>query len=187
MEKRAGIKKYIESWMIKGKKIEVYLLDESDRKDIGRLNISILTEKKMKTLFYAVEENILLECLNKRGFCLGAFCGGEMIGYRLVHYPGQSPDNFGLDANLPESELKYVAQFSGIVVAPDYRRQGIGSRMFSMALRMVEQEGFRYVTATCHPDNQNSLSIMIKNNFEIITKKKKYGGLIRYILLKKII
>lgn len=65
-----------------------------------------------------------------------------------------------------------------LMVAPPYRRQGIGQAILQKRLRRLEEKGYPFVTTTILASNRASLGNVFKQGFEIYD---------RYVILEKVL
>lgn len=139
--------------------------------------------------FVADEEAYIKELLETgRGFiwkvlCCPSDCLGAVLS---VWIPGDSPENLGCDAGLSQSALKLAAHIDSVAVSPQLRGKGLQHRLMELAERRLWQQGFRYLFCTVHPDNRFSRNNMEKCGFYSIKRTKKYGGLPREVMGKKL-
>ena len=128
-----------------------------------------------------------------------ALSSGTGLGYKAVDtktgtaaavflavIPGMDKCNLGRDAGMEESELLSVAHMDSVAVLPAYRGLGLQKRLMEAAEADLKARGIRYLICTVHPDNRFSLNNVLKQGYEILTVKEKYGGYTRAILRKTI-
>lgn len=111
---------------------------------------------------------------------------GNIAGVFVVRFPGKQEDNLGRDIGLPKEELKKVAHMESIAILPEYRGNGLQYSLMQTAERDVRRRGYKHLMCTIHPDNVYSKNNAVRQGYEVVMTKEKYGGLIRDILLKKI-
>lgn len=111
---------------------------------------------------------------------------GMPAGVFLVTIPGESEENLGNDLGMPLSERQKVAHMETAVVLSRYRGNHLQYRMMQEGEGDLRQRGYRYLMCTIHPENTYSLSNALKQGYQIMATKEKYGGYLRHILLKNI-
>jgi ribosomal protein S18 acetylase RimI-like enzyme len=111
---------------------------------------------------------------------------GILAGIFLATFPGKQEENLGWDIGLPEEELEQVAHMESIAILSEYRGHGLQYSLMQTAEEELRQRGYRYLMCTIHPDNVYSKNNAIRQGYEVVMTKEKYGGFIRDILLKKI-
>ncbi|HBG12936.1 MAG TPA: hypothetical protein DDX68_16840 [Clostridium sp.] len=58
--------------------------------------------------------------------------------------------------------------------------------MMKTAEEELRKQGYRYLMCTVHPENRYSKNNIIKQGYQVVLTKEKYGGYVRDILLKKL-
>ncbi len=87
----------------------------------------------------------------------GARCGRQLVGY--AHFRA-----------LPESW-----HLNNIAVAPTWRRQGIGSRLWAQWLELGHSRGYRTATLDAKPDNIEALQWYRRQRFEEVSTTWVYA------------
>ena len=111
---------------------------------------------------------------------------GQVAGVFMTVVPGMEEDNMGYDIGLPEGELPLVAHMDSVAVLPPYRGRGLQRRLMEAAEADLREQGYRYLMCTVHPDNRYSRNNVIRQGYEAVMVKEKYGGHLREIFLKRI-
>ncbi len=131
-------------------------------------------------------EEMLLECLSEPHYTLGAYMGDELAAFVILYVPGDSDENLGRDAGVPEEELHTVANVKLVIVLPKYRGNGL-QRMLTERLEEVAKErGFKTLCCTVSPENIPSIRNFEACGYKFYQTKEKYDGLLRNIYYKKI-
>ena len=108
----------------------------------------------------------------------------ELAGVFALAFPGFDEENLGRDIGLADDELFFVAHMDIAAVRTSFRGHGIQKMLMQKAEKDASALGFRYLMCTIHPDNAASMKSALSLGYEVALTKKKYGGLIRNILLK---
>ncbi len=111
---------------------------------------------------------------------------GTVAGIFIVSLPGMREENLGRDIELAEEELGKVAHMESVAVLPSCRGNGLQYALMQQGEADLRKMGYRYLMCTVHPDNSYSRSNVIRQGYEVVLTKEKYGGYIRDILLKKL-
>lgn len=139
---------------------------------------------KDHSLYVTGDEQYIGEHISEKGFTILAVCDEKTVGFLIVDLPGESPDNPGRLAGLPEKELSWAGIMDSCAVLEPYRGHGIQRMLLMEAEIQLKRRTFRYALATVSPDNPYSLENCAKLGYQIAATKKMYGGLLRHILLK---
>lgn len=127
-----------------------------------------------------------LEYALSHGITIGVYAGEELCYFLNCLYPTPA-DNLGLDLGLAPEELPHVAHLEVAISSPAARGWGIHQKVLELGLRLLGEDGrTRWVCATISPFNLPSLKPALKAGLEIAQLKEKYGGLLRYILVKEL-
>ncbi len=138
-----------------------------------------------KNFFFPPNSKIIDKSLNNQtGISHGAFDNDKLIGIRLTYFPGLDTENHGYDLNYSEEELKQVAQFHGTLVVDDRRYKGIGNHLVKINCKEIFEKSFLRILATVHPDNLNSIKMLVNNGFSNRLITNKYKNLPRIIFEK---
>lgn len=109
--------------------------------------------------------DMLFDHLDTSGV-FGAFDGDKLIGWASYR------SGFGLEKSEPG---EYA--MSSMVVHSDYRRQGIGTKLFHARLSEIKQKpDVRKVIATAYPKNRAIIILFLQNGFYISDFKKDLYG-----------
>lgn len=111
---------------------------------------------------------------------------GILAGVFLVTFPGTDPENLGYDAGLAEEELSFAAHMDSAAILPEYRGNGLQYRLMQQAEKDLKAMGFQYLLCTVHPQNRFSRNNVLRQGYQVVATKEKYGGYIRDILMKRI-
>ena len=151
--------------------------------------------------------------VDAEGYTLKYVIDGEMAAFLLVRHPGEAEDNLGRnlfkgsevlrlrDSVAEDAEAKVaqvvretgeaadffcISHMESAAVHPDYRGRGLQGKLLQEAERIERQRGTRFLMATVHPDNVYSLRNLEAAGFQCIQETRKYGGLRRKVLCKRL-
>lgn len=142
--------------------------------------------------YVADDEDFVYRHIIKSGFVLNGFWEDAIAGFLMVRIPREEEDNLGYSLiskweiqNLnPTFELLKTAHIESTAVRPIFRGHQIQKQLIAEAVTILKRQNFHHLMATVHPDNKASLISFQKNDFQIISTVKKYGGLNRHILYR---
>lgn len=132
-------------------------------------SIRCLLEEEKGIAFKAIETN-----------------SGKLAGVLIVAIYGGGEENLGYDINLPKEELNTVAHMESIAVLPQYRGFHLQYTLMQQAEKELAINGFRYLMCTVHPENIYSKANAVRQGYQVMITKEKYGGYLRDILMKKL-
>ncbi len=124
-----------------------------------------------------------------RGAVLGAHAeerpGGGLAAFLAIQFPGRSAHNLGRDYGLPDGELDWALHFTGVLVHPARRGQGLHRRLIETAARGVLPPGrHRYWFATVRPENTASVRGMLSVGMRVFARKPKHDGHDRLLFVR---
>lgn len=126
--------------------------------------------------------------LTQKGEIWVAQCPTGRVGaFLIVHLPGLSPENLGLPLQLPYAQRMQVAHMESIAVHPDFRGHGLQRRLLQQGEASMRTQRYVHLMATVHPDNRYSLRNFLACGYEVADTVRKYGGLPRHILYKRVV
>lgn len=111
---------------------------------------------------------------------------GALAGVFIATLPGDREENLGRDIGLSQEELGKVAHMESVAILPEYRGNGLQYILMKTAEDELRKQGCRHLMCTVHPENKYSRNNMIKQGYQVVLTKEKYGGYLRDILLKEI-
>lgn len=164
-------------------------LEKSDLPQVMALQDIIVQHLHCSSLLEPFSSEFMCEHLGKRGFVLGVFSGGDLVGFRNVYFPAahDSEWNLGRDIGLSGAQLEKVANLQMICVHPDYRGNGLALKMNRLALQILRERGSHdHICATVSPQNIWNLPVLLASGFHIRRLKLKYGGKLRFIAYKRL-
>lgn len=139
-----------------------------------------------KSWFSADDSNFIMNHIEKEGFILTALVNHIVIGFLIVRFPKEAMDNLGTYLDLTEDNMSKVVHMESVVVRKEYHGNKIQLGLMKEAEKRIQDTEYRYLFATVHPDNRYSLNNFISLDYNMISTVKKYGGLDRHILYKRI-
>lgn len=118
---------------------------------------------------------------------IGIYTGdGELIAMGVYARYGESEDNYGFDLGIRGRHLLKVGQIDSVAVVERFRGNGLQKLVCKELEKVSKSEGYDLICTTISPNNPYSIRTFEDLGYEIIKEKEKYGGMRRYILMKKI-
>lgn len=140
-----------------------------------------LTEAELSDMLAGPEEG--------GGVVLGALAderaGGGLAAFLAIQFPGRGPHNLGRDYGLPEGDLDRALHFTGILVHPARRGQGLHRRLIETAAQgVLPPDRHRYWFATVRPENTASVRGMLSVGMSVFARKPKHDGHDRLLFVR---
>lgn len=135
--------------------------------------------------FYVMDsETRINKIINTDGFVLLAEYNNNIVGFLIVNYPKNSADNYG--RLLYDSfNCEAIAHMESCAVLPEYRGNGLQSKLLKMAESYLSDEIEELLT-TVHPNNVASVTSLKQNGYTIRKQLLLYGGLPRFVMSKAV-
>lgn len=112
---------------------------------------------------------------------------GQLAGVLMVTFPGISEENLGNDVGFSKEQLLKTAHMESAAVLPKYRGNHLQYLLMQRAEKEAAEMGYGYLMCTIHPGNRYSKENAMRQGYQVIKTKEKYGGLLRDILLKTLV
>ena len=109
-------------------KYAIRFLTEDDLQGAIKLQEIVLRNLKDPEIYHPASQEILKEHLSRKGSAIGVVIEEGLIGFGILHIPGDEQDNLGRDIGLSKKDLNKVAHLQFSVVHPDYRGKSLQSR-----------------------------------------------------------
>lgn len=114
------------------------------------------------------------------GRALGIRVEGRLIALNIL-VPSADAHEGGYAARLGLDE-PHSLNFEDVLVAPDFRRQGIHRAMLQNSIRLAREQGYTSIWATVDPDNLPSMAAFTQAGFLPVTRRPAYDGRPRVFL-----
>ncbi|MFC5359579.1 GNAT family N-acetyltransferase [Azospirillum himalayense] len=119
------------------------------------------------------------------GVVLGALTESALSAFLAVQFPGRAANNLGRDYGLPEGDLDRALHFTGILVHPHRRGQGLHRRLIETAAQgVLPPDRHRYWFATVRPENTASVRGMLSVGMHVFARKPKHDGHDRLLFVR---
>lgn len=137
-----------------------------------------------KDLYQPYEREEQLELLRNECAYI-AECRGKVAGFSVM-LPPDSPGNYGKYFNYGPDQMAKTASLDLTIVAPEFRGYGLQRDFNKLRIGRALELGATEFLTTISPDNPHSYRNFLVLDFEIVDRRKLYGGKDRYILRKVI-
>ena len=100
---------------------------------------------------------------------------GKTAGVFMTVIPGLDESNLGYDIGFTREQLLKTAHMDSVAIL-----------LMQEAEKDLKEQGICYLLCTVHPENRYSRDNVLKQGYTFVTRKKKYNGNIRDILMKRL-
>ncbi len=140
-----------------------------------------------KDWYVADDIDFLERHIEEEGYILKCIVEQKIVAFLVVRYPRLEEDNLGYYLpDITKEQLLRVAHMESIAVLQTFRGHKMQKQLLEMAEQIEESKATTYLMATVHPDNIYSKRNFEQQGYSCLLETKKYGGLKRCILLKKV-
>ncbi|WP_297018938.1 GNAT family N-acetyltransferase [Thalassospira sp.] len=165
--------------------VTLRFLETADLNDLVELHQAVVANLPDRHIFRSDQPDFLADHIERRGATVGAFKEGRLIGYAVVSFPYQDPDNLARFTDLPADEALRVAHFDGAAVHPDFRGNHLHQTMNQIRGHYALLAGYHHLMGTVSPLNPYSLGNHLGAGFQVIGHAVCYGDMQRYIIHRK--
>lgn len=167
------------------RKITIQKAGRKDTPSILELIKEVYSEMPDKTWFAIDEDEQFISNLEKTGFGLTAIVDGCLAGIFIAKCTELGEENLGHYLHLQPEELELVAHMDVAMVQKEYRGLRLQHLLMEKAEEILNDNGYRYLMGTAHPDNIYSINNFEKLGYRKVAEDLKYGGLPRCVFCKK--
>jgi len=166
---------------------QLKLLDISYIDKIMKLQEDVYTRLENKEFFACSDKKEFETAINEKGIVLGCVSlDEELIAIGAYIEYGHDEHNYGHDIKIQGEELFKVGQIESTMVLDAYRGNKLQKIICESLEEISKKAGMNCICATVSPDNKYSLNTFEKLGYNIMEDKIKYGGLRRFVLMKKL-
>lgn len=157
-------------------------ITQDDIKNVVTLQKEIISSLKEKTWFYPACSNELEEIINYTGHAIGLYFDESLIGYATIVYCSKN-DQLSKMYGISNKQKPLAAILDDVAILSRYRGKQYQLLLWNyIALHFCSKT--KFLLASIHPDNIASLKNAFYFNMTIISQRKMYNNVPRYILLK---
>lgn len=167
-----------------GTEITIRQLAPEQLQQILALQEKVIAALTTNAILQPLSEEEFLFLLNGKGQMIGAYDEDRLIAFRAMLVPENDDEHLGIDAGLAEEELHRVLYSEISNVDPAYRGNGLQQLLGKIIFGQVDTNRYRYICTTVAPFNIASLKDKFAQGMHIVSLKLKYGGKLRYVLMK---
>ncbi len=160
-------------------------IEEKDKEQLFNLIDVVLSGLPDQAHFIPYEQWELDSMFDEKNYAplYGAYDGDKLVGMAQLYVSQDMlkdfKDEFGL------SEYK-VCELGGNLVLPEYRGQGITTKLQTMEMELAKELGFDYIISMAHPDNIGSCKTLERVGLEFVRETTLSNGFLRKLYMKKL-
>ena len=168
--------------------VKLKLLDLSYIDKIMKLQNEIYEGLENREFFVRSSREEFETAIRENGTILGCLSleDDELIAIGVYIEYGYNEHNYGYDIKIQGEELLKVGQIEATIVSEKYRGNKLQKMICEFLEKISKDSGMNCICATVAPNNKYSLNTFEKLGYNVMEDKLKYGGLRRYVLMKKL-
>ena len=113
----------------------------------------------------------------------GAYDGDKLVGMAQLYVSQDMLNDFKDEFEL--SQYK-VCELGGNLVLPEYRGNGITTKLQTMLIELAKNLDFDYIISMAHPDNIGSCTTLERIGLDFVKETKLSNGFLRKLYMKKL-
>ena len=160
-------------------------IEPKDKEQLFNLIDIVLNGLEDKAYFIPYEQWELDSMFDEFNYAplYGAYDGNKLVGMAQLYVSQDMLDDFKKEFNLTEYK---VCELGGNLVLPEYRGQGITTRLQKIELNLAKDLGFDYIISMAHPNNVGSCKTLERVGLEFVKETTLSNGFLRRLYMKKL-
>lgn len=165
--------------------LEYKKIEEKDRKQLFKLIDIVLGGLENQDYFIPYEQWEFDSMFDEENYAplYGAYDGDKLVGMAQLYVSQDMLDDFKKEFGLEEY---MVCELGGNLVLPEYRGNGITTKLQRIELELAKKLGFDYIISMAHPDNIGSCKTLEKVGLNFVRETKLSNGFLRKLYMLKL-
>ena len=138
-----------------------------------------------KEYFIPYEKWELESMFNEKDYAplWGAYDGNKLVGMAQLYVSQKMLEDFKKEFELEEYN---VCELGGNLVLPEYRGNGITTKLQTMELELAKKLEFDYIISMAHPDNIGSCKTLEKVGLNFVKETRLSNGFLRRLYMLRL-
>lgn len=160
-------------------------IEEKDKEQLFSLINIVLSGLENEEYFIPYEQWELDSMFDDKNYAplYGAYDGDKLVGMAQLYVSQSMLADFKKEFNL---EAYTVCELGGNLVLPEYRGNGITTKLQSIELELARDLGFDYIISMAHPDNASSCKTLEKVGLNFVKETRLSNGFLRKLYMLKL-
>lgn len=162
------------------KKIEI-----KDKDQLFKLIDTVLSGLENQEYFIPYERWELDSMYDEKNYAplYGAYDGDKLVGMAQLYVSQDMLEDFKKEFEL---EKYTVCELGGNLVLPEYRGNGITTKLQTMELELAKKLEFDYIISMAHPDNIGSCKTLERVGLKFVKETRLSNGFLRKLYMLKL-
>lgn len=160
-------------------------IEEKDKEQLFNLIDTVLGGLENQEYFIPYEEWELDSMFDEKNYAplYGAYDGDKLAGMAQLYVSQDMLADFKKEFNL---EKYTVCELGGNLVLPEYRGNGITTKLQTIELELAKKLGYDYIISMAHPDNTGSCKTLEKVGLKFVKETRLSNGFLRKLYMLKL-
>lgn len=160
-------------------------VETKDKEQLFKPIDKVLGGLKNKEYFIPYEQWELDSMYDENNYAplYGAYDGDKLVGMAQLYVSQEMLEDFKKEFDL---EKYTVCELGGNLVLPEYRGNGITTKLQTIELELAKNLGFDYIISMAHPDNIGSCKTLERVGLEFIKETRLSNGFLRKLYMLKL-
>ena len=160
-------------------------IEEKDKDQLFKLIDTVLGGLPNQEYFIPYEEWEYEAMFDEKNYAplYGAYDGDKLVGMAQLYVSQDMLKDFKKEFGLTEYQ---VCELGGNLVLPEYRGNGITTKLQTMLFEIAKERDFDYIISMAHPDNIGSCKTLEKVGLDYVKETILSNGFLRKLYMKKL-
>ncbi|MEI3530237.1 MAG: GNAT family N-acetyltransferase [Bacilli bacterium] len=160
-------------------------IEEKDREQLFSLIDIVLSGLEDQSHFIPYEQWELDSMFDEKNYAplYGAYDGEKLVGMAQLYVSQEMLADFKEEFGLTDYK---VCELGGNLVLPEYRGNGITTKLQMIELQLAKGLGFDYIISMAHPNNIGSCKTLEKVGLDFIKETTLSNGFLRKLYMLKL-
>lgn len=160
-------------------------IKKEDKEQLFKLIEVVLEGLENKEYFIPYEEWEMKSMFDEKNYVplYGAYDDDKLVGMAQLYVSQDMLADFKKEFGLVNYN---VCELGGNLVLPEYRGNGITTKLQTMELKLARKLGFDYIISMAHPDNIGSCKTLEKIGLNFVKETKLSNGFLRKLYILKL-
>lgn len=160
-------------------------IEEKDKGQLFNLIDTVLKGLENPEYFIPYEKWELDSMFDDKNYAplYGAYDGDKLVGMAQLYVSQDMLSDFKKEFELEEYT---VCELGGNLVLPEYRGNGITTKLQTIEVELAGKLGFDYIISMAHPDNIGSQKTLEKVGLKYLKETRLSNGFLRKLYMLKL-
>ncbi len=160
-------------------------IEEKDTEQLFKLIDTVLGSLESEEYFIPYEQWELDSMFDEKNYAplYGAYDGEKLVGMAQLYVSQDMLADFKKEFELENYE---VCELGGNLVLPEYRGNGITTKLQTIELELARKLGFDYIISMAHPNNIGSCKTLERVGLKFMKETRLSNGFLRKLYMLKL-